>query len=706
MTPTNSEQSIVGLVNQMVRIKKGGTPPYALVIGSDAAPAPFETIETSVLREAGYKDGQIADDPVDRAEQFKQAWRQLAMDVRFNILYEGYEPLPAGIRYGQVVMGYRGIARLCQAGYIDVIFTTNVDTMLEDALISIGLTPRHWSVFVNGKDDLEKIRQGLAHDVPRVKIIKLHGDLFTRVLAFTDDEVDEFTRKVQPLLEEYLAKPVLIVGHTLRDQAIDRCLATRGETLYYVKPTRPPQGTVAYTALRARQGVVISGEEAQFGNFFDCLSRKLVGGDQPEEVGVDTLAKVGIDITRMPDEQVVSALTSNKPVIEFITELQEKQPAMSQDELILDVLTPTTFRIRYDTNQRVSFTIEGALNYASEPSETVRLDAESLNRMLWFMGENIRTYHLLGQTSQRVAWREQARREGSLLFEKFFEDLPDLMQKFGMARQATGDGANLQLLFEGPRNLLGMPYELLHDGQPLVVRYALARQVTGVPARGLGFRDLLTALRKQKQKLRILLISCESNGIKSDKETADLALQLKGQLDALRVDHEIKRVPTAEADRATVEKLLTRCPYHVVHYAGHGYFDAEKPEQSALLLKGKKGDEILTALTLGQRLQGSQTILCYLSCCVGAAVGGAQLLGANQYLGLLDAVAQAGVPVALGYRWYVKDSSARQFALDFYKSLFETQSPPQAALHARREAYLRDADDETWTSPILIAQRV
>jgi CHAT domain-containing protein len=116
---------------------------------------------------------------------------------------------------------------------------------------------------------------------------------------------------------------------------------------------------------------------------------------------------------------------------------------------------------------------------------------------------------------------------------------------------------------------------------------------------------------------------------------------------------------------------------------------------------------VLNARRLAQLLDDSQIMICYLSCCVGAMVGSGQLLRDYDYLGIMDAVVNAGVPYVLGYRWYVTDSGSRRFATHFYERLVKAPHlPEQAALHARQQVYGDDGQDETWTSPILVAQNV
>ncbi|MBT7304539.1 MAG: CHAT domain-containing protein, partial [Victivallales bacterium] len=319
-------------------------------------------------------------------------------------------------------------------------------------------------------------------------------------------------------------------------------------------------------------------------------------------------------------------------------------------------------------------------------------------------------FHNEGYRDRRDSWRRRAKREGVLLHEKLFSSNTDLLQKLGMGIQAAREPENLSFCFSGPRNHLGMPYELLCDaGGPLAVRHPLFRQVVGIDSRAEPFADLLTGLRHKEKPLNVLLLASDTGGIEVDAEIDAVAEQMQEKADQLNIRIRTVRIHTGKASIANVQKVLSKCPYHIVHYAGHAEFSPDTGENSGLRFwaEEQKGGETqrLTARALAQLMQGSKTSLFFLSCCVGATVGGGQLLRANEYLGVMDALVQARVPAVLGYRWNVTDAGARTFATEFYDGLFETRSPAQAALRARRQIYMDDATDETWTSPILVMQK-
>jgi len=111
----------------------------------------------------------------------------------------------------------------------------------------------------------------------------------------------------------------------------------------------------------------------------------------------------------------------------------------------------------------------------------------------------------------------------------------------------------------------------------------------------------------------------------------------------------------------------------------------------------------MTAAELKMLLGQSEVRLVYLSCCYGTATGASQTSLDDDFLGLADAVAQAGVPSVLGFRWPVSDDGARRLALAFYKSLLEQGSPEIALWNARCELAI-NRNDTTWLSPVLIHQ--
>src|SRR5690606_23920118 len=135
-----------------------------------------------------------------------------------------------------------------------------------------------------------------------------------------------------------------------------------------------------------------------------------------------------------------------------------------------------------------------------------------------------------------------------------------------------------------------------------------------------------------------------------------------------------------------------------------GRFDDTRPEVSGLILYEDYATEPLTASDLSLLVQNSALQIVCLSCCLGARTATTPDWG--HLRGMLEALARTDVPSVLGYRWMVRDDSARELALNFYHSLWRYFSPGEAMLKARHHAAMsrHKLDESSWLAPILLVQ--
>ena len=300
--------------------------------------------------------------------------------------------------------------------------------------------------------------------------------------------------------------------------------------------------------------------------------------------------------------------------------------------------------------------------------------------------------------------RFQAEEIGHDLWCETFAKHPEAERAYVEARSKS---QSLSLLFETPREFLGLPLEFMRSDEPqeyLILQHPLARFVCGATPKREVISPQILALA---EKLRILIIASNTqppiDGV--DAEAKELHNYLKHQ-DCIPV--KVKLIPTERATYECVRAELRKRSYDIVHYAGHGLYNTESPEESNLYFwseENKQGSVVpMRAGELKILLEHSEARLVYLSSCYGTATGGKAALLDDDFLGLADAVAQAGVPSVLGFRWPVSDDGARRLALAFYQSLLEQGGPEFALWSARRELAAVDRNDPTWLSPILIHQ--
>jgi CheY-like chemotaxis protein len=294
---------------------------------------------------------------------------------------------------------------------------------------------------------------------------------------------------------------------------------------------------------------------------------------------------------------------------------------------------------------------------------------------------------------------------GQDLYRDIFKNCHEVFATFSEARAKREP---LCLSFEGARDFIGIPFEFTFLDQPaeyLILEHPVTRFINGVVPR----RKALSpeAFAQLKGDLRVLIVASNTDppipGV--DQEAQQLAHFLENQ-GFVKVRAAL--IPTAEATAAHVRKELKDCRAHILHYAGHGWYDELSPEESSLFFwsdKDRQGSvEPMSAAELKGLLQDSEVRFTYFSSCYGSATGPQSQLLDDDFLGIADAVVRAGVPSTLGFRWPVSDEGAPKLALAFYESLLRQGSPEIALWEARRELAGINRDDPTWLSPILIHQ--
>jgi NAD-dependent SIR2 family protein deacetylase len=256
------------LARYMADRKKQGESPYLLVLGAGVSlPSGARSggqVVAGVVAAHGSEtdvDGMTWD---QKLEAFYAILDQRSRDERYALLkpyVEGTAPSA----------GYQALAELARAGYFEVILSTNYDTLLEDALAGAGLRRGDMDVLINGVHDEDEIVRQLGRRVPAIKVVKLHGDLYHRLFAFTPEEIMQFSAKIERLLHELLRADLIVCGHSMRDLDVNRCLDRQGDAVWYVNPSAPSPMETIYQILRARPGHVVAGEMGTFDRFFAAL---------------------------------------------------------------------------------------------------------------------------------------------------------------------------------------------------------------------------------------------------------------------------------------------------------------------------------------------------------------------------------------------------------------------------------------------------
>jgi hypothetical protein len=252
------------------------------------------------------------------------------------------------------------------------------------------------------------------------------------------------------------------------------------------------------------------------------------------------------------------------------------------------------------------------------------------------------------------------------------------------ALEAGTPATDVKAAQEAATLLLGLPWELLHDGdnylfqgaKPTRVRRRLPNtRVLDVPVVAAPIRILLVTARPED----------ESCGYLDHRASALPLVEAMESLPGLVQIH-VLSPPTLPALRAELDRARgAKQPYHVVHFDGHGVYDRtvglgglcfEHPEDLGKLEQRRH----VTVLTneLGPLLRDHRIPLVFLEACQTAQAEKASESVASELL-------KVGVASVVAMSHSVLVETARRFVEVFYQTLAEGKRVGDAMLAGQRQ---------------------
>ncbi len=389
---------------------------------------------------------------------------------------------------------------------------------------------------------------------------------------------------------------------------------------------------------------------------------------------------------------------------ENLVELVNSEPRFSRPRM---GSLMTVFTIQNLDNYQIAYHLSGARPQRGGPLQGWRVNFGSLNVQMNDMGRFIAAYHEQEDTAGREAWRHAAEEIGRHLYNGLINTDPGLANVLTTALRRTFPAENLTLVFEGARDYLSVPYELLHDGEtPLALRHPICRQIQGITAgQRVPFHTLIDTLNKSGAPLHVLLISSGERHVAADQEIEILETSIQENAGHAGID---VRIDTVWANPGPIKRRLAQGDYHIVHYSGQVYHDRLHPENAGLVfaphVDNPVGHVLLTAHEIARLLRDRAPHLFFISASVGPQDWDEYVLRESDHFGLFETLVQAGIPAVLGFRWFVTNEGRLRFAERFYQHLLTAPfRPERAVLHARQAVSRWDWQDETWASPMLVA---
>ncbi|MET0781691.1 MAG: CHAT domain-containing protein [Microbacterium sp.] len=325
-----------------------------------------------------------------------------------------------------------------------------------------------------------------------------------------------------------------------------------------------------------------------------------------------------------------------------------------------------------------------------EPRTTFRLDVDELLDRRAALEDSVLSSSV---AARRIVSPTEAAIQGvgRLLFDSVFTGEVSSAYRTSLAVASDrGKGVQVVLRLTAP-GLAALPWEALFDaetGTYLCRKEPLVRQV---PA---PYSPPALAV---DPPLRILGMISSPRGLAQldvEHERALLEEALRSHLDAGRV--RIDWIDEVTWPRVH-DKLLER-EWHVLHFIGHGSYDAET-EEGVLAFVGRDGRaDYVTASSLADLLgeaDPSPRLVLLNSCLSGA--GGADDL----FSGTAAALVHSGIHAVAAMQYSISDSAAIEFARGFYSALAHGRGIDEAVRSGRIGILGSTRGTLEWVTPVL-----
>lgn len=204
-----------------------------------------------------------------RFDAYVRGWRQLDRAALFRPQFDR-APLPDS--------PYHGLAALLSEGYADLVFTFNIDDLLEQALRQAGL--RQGSDYLVVR--VPEVAAGVAtthlrSPGPRIRIVMLHGHHGFGFNYMTSDEITEYNDEITRLVGEYSARKAVVCGYSFFHLNVLRSFSAAGGRLFYVNPAFPEAPMILSLMYARNRGDAwfVDGPLGRFDAFVADLRRRL-----------------------------------------------------------------------------------------------------------------------------------------------------------------------------------------------------------------------------------------------------------------------------------------------------------------------------------------------------------------------------------------------------------------------------------------------
>ncbi len=254
----------------------------------------------------------------------------------------------------------------------------------------------------------------------------------------------------------------------------------------------------------------------------------------------------------------------------------------------------------------------------------------------------------------------------------------------------NGACLNIQTTNEAAE-LLGVPWEYLHDGEQALAlngKFFVQRTPQGLE------KIEIPPLPRPLKILVVVPSPTDEAELNTEKEIAVIQNALD---DAVRLGT-VKLDFIEEATLETLRLALRTEKYHVLHYTGHGGWDAEEEVGVLVLEKDDGTSDAATVADLQTAFSGASSLrLVVLSGCMTARTS-----EQDAFSGVATGLLQNGLPAVVAMQFPILDESGIELARAFYTSLGKGKSVEETLFLARLAMKARKNGPKTdWGVPAL-----
>ncbi|MCI0694184.1 CHAT domain-containing protein [candidate division KSB1 bacterium] len=279
---------------------------------------------------------------------------------------------------------------------------------------------------------------------------------------------------------------------------------------------------------------------------------------------------------------------------------------------------------------------------------------------------------------------------GKKLYDALFDsNIKSLFETSFRLANSKKKGLRVKLRIQSPE-IAVLPWEILKRSD---VEYFLAQSEQFPVVRYIDLpypNEPLTI----EDKLQILIVS--SNPL--DQQRLDLTREKQQIHNALLPLQEKVEFHFFEGmSKLAFTSQLRHHEYHIIHFMGHGGFDAAIG-QGFLLLEDDEG--------MSTKLSESDLRLLLVDCpstrvVVFTACDTAKSSSDKIFSGVATSVTQAGVPAVVSMQFPITDEAANHFSKELYLCLSEGYGIDQAVAQARKAIKLNATEGNEWITPAL-----